>query len=127
MNDVITTNKKGSLDIHNDLKIKTEDGIEMLFEEAERQLVNYLHSIDLLKEMVDDLKSAVMKTMEDNGIIKIDTDNLLINYIGESEKETFQAKKFKTEQKELYDEYCKLTTVAPQLRVKVKKNEDMGD
>lgn len=103
------------------------NGVARLFQEAEENLVAWTQSIKTLEAAINDLKTAIMKDMEANGVIKIDTDNLTINYIAETEKETFQTKRFKEERKDLYDSYCKLTRVAPQVRIKVKQNEDMDD
>lgn len=95
-------------------------GIARLIEEAEDNLIAWTESIKALEESISDLKADLMKAMEADGCIKIETDRVLINYISETEKETFQTKKFKDEQREMYDEYCRLTRVAPQVRIKVK-------
>lgn len=120
MSEIISYDRRGVSTI-NDLVIKDADGVEMLFSEAEEKLVAWQESMNILKECIDDLKADIMRAMETNNIVKIDTDHVLINYIAETEKETFQTKKFKTDHQELYDEYCKLTTVAPQIRLKVKE------
>lgn len=101
--------------------MKIENGAAVLLEEVENNLIGWQQSIKALQECVDEVKAQIMRDMELNGVIKIETEHLLINYIAETEKETFQSKKFKTEQRELYDEYCKLTKVAPQVRIKVKE------
>ncbi len=98
-----------------------EKGVPMLGEDAERKLIGWTESIKVLQESLDELKAQIKQDMEENGVIKIDTPNLLINYIAETEKETFQVKAFKAEWKELYDNYCKLTKVAPQIRIRVKE------
>lgn len=104
----------------NELIVYAND-VPMLIEEAENNLIAWQESIKTLQECVDNLKAEIKRDMERNGVIKIETEKVLINYIAESEKETFQTKKFKEEQHELYDEYCKLTKVAPQLRIRIKE------
>lgn len=100
----------------NDL-IKFEHG------ELARQTVDYIIGVEkqmkALKEQYDQFKSDLLTAMEQNGIVKFESDNVRINYIGESTRETFDSKQFKADFPDLYDEYIKMSTVKPSVRVKV--------
>lgn len=74
----------------------------------------------VIKQEQDALKNAVLAAMEANGIIKIDTPELLINYIAETDRETLDTKALKEELPDIADAYTKMTTVKPTLRIKVK-------
>ena len=76
--------------------------------------------VKVLKQEEDALKNAILAAMEANGIVKIDTPEVMINYIAETDRETFDTKTFKEECGEIYDAYCKMTPVKASLRIKVK-------
>ena len=60
-----------------------------------------------------------MQAMEKNGIVKIESDDLRINYIAETTRETFDSKQFKADMPDLYAEYVKFSKVKPSVRIKV--------
>lgn len=72
-----------------------------------------------IKEQYDNFKSALLNAMEQNGIIKLEAENLKISYIAETERETFDSKQFKADMPDLYDEYVKFSKVKPSVRIKV--------
>ena len=88
--------------------------------ETQKQLVAYELQIKDLKQRSDELKEQIKAEMKENGIIKIDTDALLINYIEPSERETFNKKKIQEENPDLYDKYIEFKPTADQIRVKIK-------
>lgn len=100
----------------NDL-IKFEHG------ELARKAVDYIIGVEkqmkALKEQYDQFKSDLLTAMEQNGIVKFESDNVRINYIGESTRETFDSKQFEADFPDLYDAYIKMSTVKPSVRVKV--------
>ncbi len=73
-----------------------------------------------IKELQDNYKKAILEEMEAKQIIKIDTPEVLINYIASTDRETFDSKAFKEEHQDLYDEYVKMSPVKPSIRIKVK-------
>ena len=100
----------------NDL-IKIENG------QLAQQTVDYIKTVETqmksLKEQYDQFKSDLLNAMEQNGIVKFESDNLKISYIGETERETFDSKQFKNDMPDLYDEYVKFSKVKPSIRIKV--------
>lgn len=73
-----------------------------------------------VKQRQDNIKAELLKAMEQNGIIKFENEDLLINYIAPSTRETFDAKKLKEDNQDLYDLYVKLSDVKASVRIKLK-------
>lgn len=101
--------------------IKIENGI-VLLDNAEfvNEFIKEQKLMDALNESIKIKKEMLLKEMEDKNILKIDTDTLNINYIAPSERETFDSKKFREENSDLYDEYVKFSPVKSFIRVKLK-------
>lgn len=100
--------------------IKTENGVSVLDTSVGDLLVRWEQNIRELKEQEQRLKDIILKEMGEKGIIKVETDKLVINYIDATTRETFDTKNFKKEYLDLYDEYCKLIDVKPSIRVRLK-------
>ena len=58
--------------------------------------------------------------MEQNNIIKLETDELAITYVAPTDRESFDSKSFKADHQDLYDEYVKMSSVKSSVRLKVK-------
>ena len=69
---------------------------------------------------VPDLSKGVRIMEDGKGGLKIEAPEITINYIAETDRETFDAKGFRAEYPELYDDFVKITTVKPSIRIKVK-------
>lgn len=100
--------------------IKLENEIAILDPLVSEKVADFEKKIKMLKEEEDKLKEAILKEMEENQIIKLDTEDLLISYIAPTDRETFDSKTFKAEHGDLYDEYVKMTPVKSSIRIKVK-------
>ena len=73
-----------------------------------------------IKAKEDELKKAILTEMESKGIIKLETDELTISYVAATDRETFDSKKLRTDNPDLYDEYIRMSTVKPSIRIKLK-------
>ena len=73
-----------------------------------------------IKAKQDELKQRILAEMEANGIIKIDTDDVTITYVGATNKEKFDGKAFRKDHPDLYDDYVSITSVKASLRMKLK-------
>ena len=73
-----------------------------------------------IKAKEDELKKAILTEMESKGIIKLETDELTISYVAATDRETFDSKKLRADNPDLYDEYIKISTVKPSVRIKLK-------
>lgn len=73
-----------------------------------------------IKKAKEEAWNAIKEEMEKKGIKKIESDELLINYIESTDRETFDKKAFQEEHADLYDEYITMKPVKSSIRVKVK-------
>ena len=91
-----------------------------LSEDIEKQIVSIEKRIKKLKEQQDSMKAALLSTMEAKNLIKLETDKLVISYVAPTDRESFDSKKFREDNPDLYDEYVKITPVKSSIRIKVK-------
>ena len=73
-----------------------------------------------VKEKYDVLKAQILKEMEEQNVVKLDTGKVSITYIAPGDRESFDSKAFKKDMPETYDEYVKIIPVKASIRVKVK-------
>lgn len=92
----------------------------VLQEQTNNQLVLLEREIQDLTEKRNQIRDAIMKEMQDKGFYKLENDELSITYIGETERESFDSKKFKEEHRDIYKLYKKTSKVAPSIRIKLK-------
>lgn len=97
--------------------IKFENG--KLADKAVEFIVTVEMQMKALKDQYDKFKDDLKTAMEQNGIVKIESGDVRINYIGESTRETFDSKQFREDFPDLYDEYVKMSKVKPSVRIKV--------
>lgn len=103
----------------NDL-IRIVDGNAELLPEIASKIAAFEIEAKRIKEAEDELKRAILSEFEKYGIIKIDTPELMINYIAATDRESLDTKALKEDLPDIYDTYVKLTKVKPSLRIKVK-------
>lgn len=93
----------------------------LLNPEISDKIVDFEKNIKKLKEQEDLLKKTILEEMEAKGIVKIENDDLIITYIAPMDRETFDSKKLREDNPDLYDEYIKITNVRSTVRIKVKE------
>lgn len=93
----------------------------LLNPEISDKIADFEKKIKKLKEQEDLLKQTILEEMEAKGIVKIENDDLLINYIAPTDRETFDSKKLREDNPDLYDEYIKISKVKASIRIKVKQ------
>ncbi len=99
--------------------IKIENGMAILDKEVSDKLAEYERQKKLINEQEDILKEAIRAEMEAKGILKIDDEEMQISYVAQSYRETFDSKKFKEENSDMYDEYIKLVPAKSSIRIKL--------
>lgn len=83
------------------------------FAEVKKQL-------EALEKEEAELKSTIMESMKAGNLEKIESEVIDITYVASFERETFDSKKFKADNPEMYDAYKKMSKVSESLKVKVK-------
>ena len=97
-----------------------KDSNVSLAEETVRKIITIEKMVKEAKAREEELKAEILAEMEARGIIKIDNPELLITYVPAGERETFDAKAFREECPDLYDEFVKISPVKASIRIKVR-------
>ena len=103
-----------------DKLIKIEQNTALLNPEVSSQLAEFERMAEEIKAKQKALKDKILAEMEERGILKIETDELVINYVAPYSKESFDSKAFRKDNPDLYDEYVKISTVSSSVRMKLK-------
>ena len=103
--------------------IKVENGMAVLDAEAVRKIAEFEDDMKKLKQAEDKLEKDILAEMEEKGILKIENDTITISYIGATGRETFNSKKFRADNPDLYDEYVTISPVKSSIRIKVKERK----
>ena len=103
--------------------IKFENG--KLAQQAVDFIIDVECQMKAIKEAYDEFKSELLQAMEQNGIVKIESElpngeKIRINYIAESTSETLDSKQFKADMPDLYNEYVKFTNKKAYVKIAVK-------
>jgi len=101
--------------------ITIENGSAVLDAEAVRKIADFENTMKTLKQAEDKLKKEILGEMEEKNIIKIENETMTISYIGATGRETFNSKKFRADNPDLYDEYVTISPVKSSIRIKVKE------
>ena len=102
--------------------IVVENGISLINEKEANEIMN----IKILKEQIDkklkDKTEQILEEMENKGILKVSNEivGLEVTYIAPSDRESFDSKKLREDNPDLYDEYVKMNPVKSSIRIKLK-------
>ncbi len=88
--------------------------------ETKNKIIELEKTAKAIKEEQDKMRNAILEEMEKRNIIKLDSDELSITYKAPTYKETFDSKKLKEDNEELYNKYIKISPVKSSILVKVK-------
>lgn len=100
--------------------IKVENEIGILDIEVSKKVAEFEKALKEIKEKEEELKQNILSEMESKNILKLETDSLTVTYIAPAERETFDSKRFREDNPDLYDEYVKFSPVKSSIRIKVK-------
>ena len=103
--------------------ITIENGTAVLNADTVKKISDFESAMKKLKQAEDELKKAILAEMEEKNILKIDNDTMTISYVGATGRETFDSKKFRKDNPDLYDSYVKISPVKASIRIKVKENK----
>lgn len=91
--------------------------------ETENRIATVMKQLAELKEAEKTLKESLLTEMEKRNIKKIETPKLTITYVDETTKETFDSKAFRAKNRDLYDEYVKISPVKAYVKIGVNNGE----
>lgn len=99
------------------IRLVDSEPVQSLREAAEIAIIQ----IKKMEEQIDNFKAALKEYMIENNIKKIYSDNYSCTLTAASTSETFDSKRFKAEQPELYSQYIRETKRAASVTIKVKE------
>ena len=105
--------------MQNDL-IVMDGGVPILDPKVAQAITDFEREVKAIKEQEDLLKAKIIEEMENKGLLKVDTPNLILTYIGASVREIFDSKKLRADDPDLYDQYIRFTPVKASVRIKLK-------
>ena len=100
--------------------LRIEQGTVLLNPEISAKLAEFERIAEDIKNKQNVLKKQILAEMEKHGVLKIETDELVISYVAPYTKETFDSKGFRKANPDLYDEFVKISTVSASVRMGVK-------
>ena len=99
--------------------IKIEDGT--LAPEFASTLAEFERYAKWLEDKRKTIKKGLLEVMELSGAVRLESDELIITYIAETDRETFDSKAFRKDNPDLYDKYVSISKVRPSIRIKLKE------
>lgn len=100
--------------------IKVENNVAVLTAGTAEKIVEFERIVKDIKDKEDALKKAILEEMREHNLIKLETDELTLTYVAPTTRESLDTKAIKEELPQIYDTYCKLSTVKESLRIKIK-------
>ena len=100
--------------------ITLNNDVAILDGKTASKIAEFERQVKELKAKEDELKKAILEEMESKGLIKIDTDELVITYVAPTERETLDTKTLRDELPDIYDAYVKISPVKSSIRIKLK-------
>ena len=100
--------------------IKIEQNTALLNPEVSSRLAEFERIANEIKAKQKELKDKIFLEMEKHGILKLETDELTINYVAPYSKETFDSKALRKDNPDLYDQYVNISAVSGSVRIKLK-------
>lgn len=88
--------------------------------EVSSQIAEFERQVKAIEAKEKELKKAILDEMDEKGILKIETPELLINYIASTDRESFDSKRFRSLHPALYDEFITISPVKASIRIKVR-------
>ena len=81
-------------------------------------------TVNKIESKEQELKDAILKAMEENGMTQLDTDLIKITYMAESTRTSLDTKAIKEKYPEIYNDNLKETKVKSQLRITLKEKHE---
>ena len=100
--------------------VKKEENALLWDEKECNYIYDLIDHISTLELELETIKEGLKEWMENNNLKKVENDYFVITYIAETYRETFDSKTFRKEHEELYNDYIKLSTTKPSVRIKLK-------
>lgn len=106
--------------------IFTQDSLVM---SSELYIINTIKTLNELENRKKKIMAELYEEMEKRGIKSIENENrdLLITLVLPTTRETMDTKKFREENPDLYDKYCRISNVKGTVKITIREKNDGVD
>lgn len=80
-----------------------------------------LETIANLEKEIEPIREQIKDEMEKRGILNLKLGNVSISYVAPTKRKTFDTKRFKADNAEMYEQYTKESEVKSSIRIKIKE------
>lgn len=98
---------------------KPETSLQTVDEKTLAQFGNVLKQIAELEKSIEPIREQIKAEMEKRGILNLKLGNVSISYVAPTKRKTFDTKRFKADNAEMYEQYTKESEVKSSIRIKV--------
>lgn len=96
-------------------------------EDIENLLRVHKAEMEMYEKKEAEIKKALVKAMEENGVYKFKGKTLSIAYIKAGTRTTFDSKKLKEDHPDIYEQYTKTSETAPNVRITFTKEKEKDE
>lgn len=100
---------------------KPETSLQTVDEKTLAHFGNVLKQIAELEKSIDPIREQIKSEMEKRKILALKAGNVSVTYVSPTTRETFDTKRFKAENVDLYKQYTKTSEVKSSIRIKVEE------
>lgn len=98
---------------------KSETSLQTVDEKTVEKFSNALKQIALLEKEIEPIREQIKEEMEKRSILSLKLGEVNISYIAPTKRKTFDTKRFKAENADMYEQYTKENEVKSSIRIKV--------
>ena len=100
--------------MRNPIQIRNND----LTKSTMAYIVDFLEKKKAIEDAYKEMVTTLQEAMEKGNIKKFENDDLIITYVEETYRESFDSKKLKEMDEALYNSLIKMSPVKPSIRIK---------
>ena len=98
---------------------KPETSLQTVDQTALAYFGNVLKQIAELEKSIEPIREQIKNEMEKRSILSLKAGNVSVAYVAPTKRETFDTKRFKADNIELYKQYTKISEVKSSIRIKL--------
>ena len=98
---------------------KPETELQTIDKNTVEKFSNALKQIALLEKEIEPIREQIKAEMEKRGILALKLGEVNISYVASTKRKTFDTKRFKAENADMYEQYTKESEVKSSIRIKL--------
>lgn len=106
-----------------DLEPMVEAELPVTFRDLQDQIIEGMAFAEELNSKIEAMKQSLYEAMEANGVKRWQSDKMTVTYVEPSVRFSFDSRRFKAEQPEVFNQFQKRTETKGSVRITIKKQE----